>query len=86
MEKAKTSLRYMHIDNYWQWWVSNEKDVYYCTDDDGEGVFRIDQRRNNRDQLTGTLQFSVRGLSEEYAKRKIKAFMRDRMWGLGYED
>lgn len=35
--------------------------------------------------MTGTDQFSVRGLSEKYAKKKILDFMKNHLWSLGYE-
>ena len=57
-------FRYTHDGNYWEWHES------------GEGVFVVDLCRNSRKQLTGTCQFSVRGLSEKYARRKIRKFMK----------
>lgn len=78
-------FRYAHDGDSWQWWARGEDGVYYRTDDDGEGVFRIDQYRNDCDQMTGTDQFSVRGLSEKYAKKKILDFMKNHLWSLGYE-
>ena len=46
--------------------------VYYCTNKDGEGLFRVDLQRNDRRQLKGTCQFSVYGLKNKSKKAKIK--------------
>ena len=78
--------KYTHKDNYWEWHLNGEEDIYFCTDKDGEGVFKIDPCRNSRDQLTGTCQFSVRGLSEKYARRKIRDFMRGTLYELCHTD
>ena len=78
--------KYTHKDNYWEWHLNGEEDIYFCTDEDGEGVFKIDPCRNSRDQLTGTCQFSVRGLSEKYARHKIREFMRDTLYELCHTD
>ena len=74
MEK-ETTFRYTHDGDSWQWRALGEEGVYYRTDKYGDGVFRIDQ--NGCRQLTGTLDFSVCGLSEKYAKRKILEFMKN---------
>ncbi|MFV0616883.1 hypothetical protein ACE418_03100 [Megasphaera sp. WILCCON 0056] len=58
----------------WSWWNSDDK--YYCTNSMGEGVFEI--ARGNRKQLTGTCQFSVAGLKDSSAKKKILGFMKDK--------
>ena len=58
----------------WKWYIGND-DVYFCTNNDGEGIFEIDCYRNNRRQLTGTMQFSVRGLKESSVKAKIRKWM-----------
>lgn len=71
-------FRYTHDGNYWEWRESGEEDIYFCTNKAGEGVFVVDLCRNSRKQLTGTMQFSVHGLSEKYARRKIRKFMKDR--------
>lgn len=78
-------FRYAHDGDSWQWWARGEDGIYYRTDENGEGVFMIDQNRNNCDQLTGTDQFSVRGLSEKHARKKILDFMKNHLWVLGYE-
>ena len=41
---------------------------YFCTNDDGDGVFCVDLKRNTRDQILGTCQFSVAGLKDPRAK------------------
>lgn len=71
-------FKYTHTDNYWEWCESGEEDIYFCTNKNGDGVFVVDPCRNSRKQLTGTMQFSVHGLSEKYAQRKIREFMKDR--------
>lgn len=71
--------RYTHDGDYWQWWVRDNDYVYYCTDENGEGVYRIDHRRNSRQIYAGTDQFSVHGLSEKYAKHKILDFMKNNL-------
>ena len=75
MEKEKITFRYTHDGDFWQWRASGEEGVYYRTDRRGEGVFRLD--KNGIRQLAGTLDFTVSGLSERYAKRKILGFMKD---------
>ena len=51
-------------------YVSESK--YYCTNAEGEGLFVVDTSKNSRQQLIGTCDFSLRGLSREYAKRKLR--------------
>ena len=51
------------------------EDCYYATNDYGQGVFYIDQVENERKQITGTSQFSIRGLKPKSAKNKIRRFV-----------
>lgn len=57
------------------WLVSDDAAVYYCTNGEGEGVFRVDLRSNDRRQITGTCQFSVYGLQPASARAKIRRWM-----------
>ena len=52
---------------------------YYCTGTCGSGLFHI--KDGNRTQIYGTLQFSVAGLSDSTARRKLRdAVQADRDW------
>lgn len=57
-------------------WI--DKNTYYCTDAQGHGVFFIDLIRNNKEQLTGSLQFSVYGLKPESKKNKLRKWLSER--------
>lgn len=48
------------------------EDEYYCTNKDGEGLFKVCISRNSRSQLIGTCDFSVRGLKDDSKKAKIR--------------
>lgn len=61
-------------DHGWKWYTGND-DIYFCTNNNGEGIFKVDSCRNNRRQLEGTMQFSVRGLKESSVKAKIRKWM-----------
>ena len=61
-------LTYTKEENYWEAQV--EFGDYYCTGKDGSGLFHIHD--GNREQLLGTLQFSVAGLADSTAKRKLR--------------
>ena len=68
----------MHYEQYSEhgWiWYTEDTNIYFCTDDDGEGIFQVNRYRNSNHQLTGTMQFSVRGLKENSAKAKIRRWM-----------
>lgn len=67
--------QYTQNGNFWEWHKVGNDDICYCTNTNGDGVFLIDSGQNLRKQLTGT--FSVHGLTENSAKRKIRAFMKD---------
>lgn len=54
-------------------WINGTQ--YYCTNERGEGIFFIDQVRNDRRQLAGTCQFSVRGLKRESKKNKLRRWI-----------
>lgn len=55
-------------DSAGDWYVSQ----YYCTNDEGEGLFFVDLKRNERTQILGTCQFSLRGLKDP--KRAIRRY------------
>lgn len=68
-----------------KWLVDGEKVTcfvdeyrYYETNRDGEGVFVINVKRNDRKQLTGTCQFSVYGLTDKAKKAKLRKWLYDR--------
>lgn len=68
-----------------KWEIDGEKvivwinqDAYYSTDATGHGVFFIDLIRNSREQLAGSLQFSVYGLKPESKKNKLRKWLKER--------
>ena len=70
-------LTYTKEENYWEAQV--DFGDYYCTGKDGSGLFHI--HGGNREQLLGTLQFSVTGLADSTAKRKLRdAVAADKNW------
>lgn len=70
-------LTYSKEENYWEAQV--DFGDYYCTGKDGSGLFHIHD--GNREQLLGTLQFSVAGLADSTAKRKLRdAVAADKNW------
>lgn len=75
-KSSKRNLRYRKEDNRWEWTTDKDWDIYYCTNNEGEGIFCIDCVRNDSKQLLGTLQFSVSGLTDASAKRKIREYMK----------
>jgi hypothetical protein len=54
----------------WYWAKSREPlpDRYYCTNNEGDGIFVIDLVRNDRKQLIGTCQFSLAGIKDPRGK------------------
>jgi len=50
-------------------------DCYYTTNSEGQGLFFVDQVKNSRRQITGTCQFSIRGLKPQSAKNKMSRFV-----------
>jgi len=77
-KSSKKNLRYKKEDNRWEWTTDKDWDIYYCTNNEGDGIFHINCVRNERKQLEGTLQFSVSGLTDASAKRKIREYMKNR--------
>ena len=54
-------------------WVDNAR--YYCTNDHGCGVFLVNLTWNERKQLTGTCQFTVRGIKPESKIAKLRKWL-----------
>lgn len=48
------------------------EDEYYCTNSEGEGLFKVRISRNSRSQLIGTCDFTTRGLKDESKKAKMR--------------
>lgn len=68
-------IAYTKEENYWEAQV--DFGDYYCTGKDGCGKVHD----GNREQLLGTLQFSVAGLADNTAKRKLRAAVAaDKNW------
>lgn len=62
---AKNHLCYEQDGNKWIWGYNTESYRYYCTNDNGDGIFLK--------QIVGTCQFSLRGLKGP--KAKIRKWM-----------
>lgn len=77
-KSIKRNLHYTKEGNRWEWTTDKDWDIYYCTNNEGDGIFRINCVRNECNQLEGTLQFSVSGLTDASAKRKIRKYMNKR--------
>lgn len=77
-KSSKRNLRYRKEGKRWEWTTDKDWDIYYCTNNEGEGIFCIDCVRNDSKQLLGTLQFSVSGLTDASAKRKIREYMKSK--------
>lgn len=73
-------LRYEKDGKRWTWYIEGEDDKYFQTSNDGEGIQEILLNRNERKDLEGTCQFSVRGVSGNWAKRKIRNWMNNNCW------
>ncbi len=70
-------LRYRQEDNYWKWWYKEtDGDRYFCTNDNGEGVFLVDLTRNDRKQIVGTCDFTLNGVKDPRAR--IRSWMKAR--------
>ena len=73
-------LRYEKEDRQWTWYIEGDDDRYFQTNKDGEGIQEVILSRNERRDLEGTCQFDVRGVSDGWAKRKIRNWMNDNCW------
>ena len=58
--------------NRWRWYRAESRldapSAYYCTNDEGEGVFFVDLDRNERTQLVGTCDFSLARIKDPRGK------------------
>lgn len=72
-------LSYTKEEKLWRWEVSGEENRYYCTNSKGEGIFEVSfsPLGGDRRQLTGTCQFDLSGLSDAWAKKKIRKWMEE---------
>lgn len=70
-------LSYTKEDKCWSWVIEGEENRYFTTNSEGEGIFEVSfsPLGGNRRQLTGTCQFSLSGLSDNWAKKKIRRWM-----------
>ena len=61
----------------WIWRIKGEENRYFTTNPDGEGIFKVSfsPLGGTRKQLTGTCQFSLSGLSDRWAEKKIRQWM-----------
>lgn len=66
---------YKKDEDRWEWRWSDNDSVYWTTNGNGEGIFLIDPSHNEEKQLMGTCDFSLRGMKDESAKRKIRKWM-----------
>lgn len=58
---------------YVEWHTESEPEYRYsCTNNSGEGVFHIDLRRNEREQIIGTADYSLAGLSDKQILQRLK--------------
>lgn len=60
-----------------RWTIDNNENAYYCTTSKGEGIFRVEPRKNERRQMIGDCDFSVFGLKPSTARTKIRAQFAD---------
>lgn len=68
-------LVYEKDEERWEWRWSDSDNVYWTTNSRGEGIFVIDPSQNEEHQILGTCDFSLRGITDESAKRKIRKWM-----------
>lgn len=57
------------------WREDGDERFCYATNNDGEGIFKYDDYRGDRKQLTGLCQFSIYGLTKSAARKKIRSAM-----------
>lgn len=69
---AKEKIWYENQKDLWKWGREGASH-YFMTNEEGMGLFYIHPERNERKQLIGTLQFSLRGLKDP--KAKIRRWM-----------
>ena len=75
------TLGYRNCGKRWEWWKLEDLEegedtpnCYYCTNDEGNGVFLINSRANDRKQLVGTCEFSLVGIKDP--RGKIRKYMK----------
>ena len=65
-------FRYVFVEESNEVRAYETESKYYCTNREGEGLFVVDTSKSSRAQLIGTCDFSLRGLSPAYAKKKLR--------------
>lgn len=68
MEKIK-DLKFSDGRYTWEW-----EDIKYETNSEARGIFRISSRTQERQQLEGTAQFVLSGMTKNSARRKINKY------------
>lgn len=70
-------LRYRNDGKRLEWWDKDtDGDRYFCTNNEGEGIFLVDLTRNDRKQLVGTCDFTLNGVKNP--KAKVRRWMNAR--------
>jgi hypothetical protein len=67
-----TRLAYRKDGHRWELHEVGNVGFYFTTNNTGKGLTIVYPYRNDRKDILGTLQFSVSGLSDSYAKRKMR--------------
>ena len=67
-----TRLAYKKDGRRWELYEVGNDDFYITTNNTGKGLTIVYPYSNNRKDILGSLQFSVSGLSDSYAKRKMR--------------
>ena len=67
-----TRLAYKKDESRWEMYEVGNDDFYFTTNNSGKGLTIVYPYCNDRKDIFGSLQFSVSGLSDSYAKRKLR--------------
>ena len=67
-----TRLAYKKDGRRWEMHEVGNDDFYFTTNNTGKGLIIVCPYYNDRKDIFGTVQFSVSGLSDSYAKRKLR--------------
>ena len=67
-----TRLAYKKDGRRWELYEVGNDDFYFTTNNAGKGFIIVCPYYSDRKDIFGTLQFSVSGLSDSYAKRKLR--------------
>ena len=67
-----TRLAYKKDGRRWELYEVGNDDFYFTTDNTGKGLIIVYPYCSDRKDILGSLQFSVSGLSDSYAKRKMR--------------